>query len=315
MTLKKALSSRSKGDYSKSTLKLFEKVWQDDPTLESFVAFLSFQRDTGKILSKQQYEYLIDNYLEKDKRPNWFEFKLKWQLQNLCLEYEHHYNIQACRLNKGVKSPGILPLPWQRDGVTLIREQQKSWRIKWLEELSILAKDGIAVVGNSATLDNKSQGEDIDRHAAVIRFNQPITKPGYKRHFGSNTHTRVIAPNYRGPIPACDWIVISGPDMQYQLQNWTHLMPALKRGSAIITIPIQYWASLVKLLEAPPSAGVLVLNYLRNQPSLMGNIKPFGFGYSFSKEQTYHAADSKHLASTRHNWDAEAKAINQWFSK
>lgn len=314
MTLKQAQTARSKGDYSLATYKLFKQAWQNSQTLKTYAAFLSFKRDTGQILSSRQYQFLFQHFFEKKRRPSWFEYGLRLQLQNLCLEYEQQSGvIEACQLTKGIKAPGVVPLPWQRKYVIQLRNKQVEWREKWINDLTIKAKQGIAVVGNSASLIGKMKGHSIDSHGAVIRFNQPVTGPDSHLHFGSNTHTRVIAPGYRGPIPPSDWIVISGPDMQYQLQNWTHLSSVFKRGTPIITVPLQHWASLVELLEAPPSAGLLMLEYLRSQPTLNHKIQPYGFGYNPNEQQTYHAADSKHSATSRHRWEDEAKVINDWF--
>ncbi|NVK44435.1 MAG: glycosyltransferase family 29 protein [Oceanospirillaceae bacterium] len=312
--LKQALAARSKGDYSQATFKLFEQAWQELQSLKSYAAFLGFQRDTGQILSHNQYKYLVNHFLQKKKQPKWFEVALKLQLQNLCAEYEYQNNVsESCQLIKGIKAPGIIPFPRQKKAITLLRKEQDKWREQWFEDLNIKAKHGIAVVGNSAGLAGQNKGNQIDSHGAVIRFNQPVKGFGSHLHFGSKTHTRVIAPGYRGPIPPCDWLVISGPDMQYQLQNWRHLLPVFKRGTPIITVPLKHWASLVKQLQAPPSAGLLMIDFLRNDPRLKQHIQPFGFGYYPEKQQAYHAADVKHSPTSRHRWDMESKILNDWF--
>lgn len=316
MTLQAALDARNQGDYSIATLALFEQAWQETQTLETYAALLSFQRDLGQPLTKKQYEHLQTHYLTKGKGPGRFAGKLKRSLQNLCLEYEHnHPGTPPCPITSKQTAAGVVPLPWQRNAVAKLRQRQTEWRTAWLEDLNNKAHKGIAVVGNSGRLLGQAKGSLIDSHGAVIRFNQPATSHDAHLHLGVHTHTRVVAPGYKGVIPPCNWVVLSGPEMQYQRQNWRHLAPVFKRETPIVTVPLELWASLVEQLEAPPSAGLLMLAWLRRQPGLSNAIHPYGFGYSPSEPVPYHAADPNHPPAIRHRWGKEAELIATWFTK
>ena len=50
-----------------------------------------------------------------------------------------------------------------------------------------------------------------------------------------------------------------GPAMEYKLQNWSAVQPLLQQGSKLLTVPLTVWRTCVQQLQAPPSAGVLML--------------------------------------------------------
>lgn len=315
MTLKEALIARDNGDYTSSTLKLFSDAWEESRTLQAYCEFLCFQRVLGKPITSDQYNHLVDYFFKSKKRPYVYEFSLKRRLQNLCLEYEALNNINKhCALTNNRPSAGVFPFSRQKKCIAKIRENQNEWREQWIQSLLNDAHNGIAVVGNSATLLEKEKGKEIDSAGAVIRFNRPSEKASAKIHLGSHTHTRVLSPSYKGIIPPTDWIVISGPDMQYQLQNWSHIAPIVENNTPVITIPISFWRDLVEILHAPPSAGLLMLHYLRNHSELRPSLNAYGFGYDKNEKQEYHAIDTNHVPNNRHNWVKEAELLRDFFN-
>ena len=54
----------------------------------------------------------------------------------------------------------------------------------------LFVSDDVAIVGSSSILLDKKEGQKIDAHEDVIRFNRAITK-GFEKHTGNRTTLRV----------------------------------------------------------------------------------------------------------------------------
>lgn len=55
------------------------------------------------------------------------------------------------------------------------------------------------------------------------------------------------------------WVVVSGPEMAFRLQDWRRFEASWQDGTRLLTVPLQTWSELVSALQAPPSAGLLFL--------------------------------------------------------
>lgn len=190
---------------------------------------------------------------------------------------------------------------------------QMQWRAEFMQWLQLQrVGKGICVVGNAGSLGTQELGATIDSHAAVIRFNRFAREDALIRSVGQRVDVWVLSPGYRGPVPVgVQWVVMAGPDVRYTLRNWKLLMPLLKDGAKVLTVPLPVWRKLVLRLQAPPSAGVLLLQWLFEMNESWKNIAIAGVG-GWMGQGTYHLALVDHKADSRHRWAAECALVEQW---
>jgi len=211
--------------------------------------------------------------------------------------------------------------------------QWRSYQADWFQTLTeqIQRAQRIAVVGNSPELKQSNLGAEIDTADLVIRFNHFASEHTRSEDIGHKTNVWVVAPGYDGPFPEqFDSILLSGPDMLWWQQNWAHLGHLLldesnrhiepEQQTPVISIPLQFWQPLVKNLSAPPSAGLLVLELIRQLLSQDDNanklkkLKIYGFNFASQHGSQYHHANPQHRAVSRHNWAAESQYLRTHFS-
>ncbi len=195
---------------------------------------------------------------------------------------------------------------------------------QWCEELLAQQKrDGlpprIAVVGNGPSLRGSSAGERIDSADLVIRFNQVHTGESIRHDTGQKTGLWVVSPGFSihgGSMP-CQNLCLSGPAPFMRSSRYWSRLARLPFSSLALT-SLDSWYSLVRLLEAPPSAGILVLHTLTSHfPDL--HIEIHGFTVDTTESEDRSRAGSHygdcHKVSTRHDWRKESLLIQQWISK
>jgi len=308
----KASQSRARGDYSRETLKLYFQAWSRHRTPRQLIAWLGFQRDLGYLIKHHQYtrlKALLQQNTAKRLTQGLIGQRLR-QAQNLCAEYEWHHMLQPDI------TAGVLQTSRQKRAIHSVRTQQLQWQKEFLTYLSQQTEHGIAVVGNSGALIGQQAGPAIDASGAVIRFNQYRGDANATLDLGLRLDAWVCAPGFKGKVPDVRWIILSGPDMQFQLQNWAPLLEAIERGTPVVTIPLVHWRELVSQLQAPPSAGLLTLTWLTSQSNLKPALSVFGFGFGHRPDENvaYHLADAKHPPTPRHNWAGEARLLerNGW---
>lgn len=203
-----------------------------------------------------------------------------------------------------------LPVRWGGAAGRVTGTQLEAWREAFVAAMR--AGNGrICVVGNGASLAGKSQGGVIDAHERVVRFNRFASSSVRREDVGSRSQIWVCAPGYRGPVPTeARWVVISGPDMRWRLRDWARFQAAADRGQQVVTVPLAVWRELVAVLDAPPSAGVLMLTWLSHVLDDWSRISIAGFGGA--EGGRYHHALPRHRAASRHNWTGERELLAQW---
>jgi hypothetical protein len=97
--------------------------------------------------------------------------------------------------------------------------------------------------------------------------------------------------------------------MQFRLEKWESWKDWIQSGSPLLSVPLSVWQELVAQLQAPPSAGLLTLLWLRHLAGTWHGIKATGFGY---REGIYHAHLPNHQPSRRHRWKQEIDVLSQW---
>jgi hypothetical protein len=233
-----------------------------------------------------------------------------------------------------------------------LQNRQAAWRREFADWL-IERRGSICVVGNAATLANTGLGPRIDANRCVVRFNRfqlPTDTssprrgvPGWTQWFtrgccaqgaapfvghgmttpaqdlGSRIDVLVCAPDMVGNLlcgsyPA-RWLILSGCDVRYQLHDWQALLPLLDAGQKILTVPRAPWRRLVRELHAPPSAGVLLLEWLIELAGDVKDITAAGFQddrHPAQLSRHYHHAWPWQRAGRRHNWSRELALLQRW---
>ena len=175
----------------------------------------------------------------------------------------------------------------------------------------------ICVVGNAGSLLNKSVGELIDKHAVVIRFNNYCSDESLQKQCGKNIDVWVKSPDFHETDKLLDvdvgWTIISGPDVCYTMSDWSRVKLTLEKGGKVLTPPLTLWQDLVKILKAPPTAGLLIIMWIIQLTGKSDGLSVAGFqSFSDIEQEQYHHSSAAHKAGARHNWQEEKRLLRAW---
>lgn len=269
-----ARQQRMAGYYNIATLWLFRACWQQSGKLTDYIHYLAFRRDLGYPLSAKQHQRLVN-------WPHGLIARCLWPLLN------RHANRIKSRLLRYTN-------PEQRQ----LAEQFQHY---------LAQHASIQIVGNSATLQNQQQGQNIDQAPLVLRFNRCFSEHTDVKDTGQKTDIWVCAPDFKHQATSANWCILAGPDML----GWLSTAPkVIADQPRVLSIPLTPWRLLVRTLAAPPSAGLLVLEWLS---AIAPWCKRYVIGFSYPKNtEQYHLADPHHNAVTRHNWLEEIQLLAHW---
>jgi capsular polysaccharide export protein len=190
---------------------------------------------------------------------------------------------------------------------------QAEWRAQFAQWLLQRSAKGLCVVGNGGNLIGSGLGSEIDRHGVVVRFNQFNGGSSRAVDIGARIDVWVTAPGFSGPVPqGVQWVVVSGPEMAFRLQDWRRFEAPWRDGTPVLTVPLQTWSELVSALQAPPSAGLLFLAWAKSFLGSWAGVRGLGLGSVASGSVPYHQANSDRLAGSRHHWPAERMLLRSW---
>lgn len=167
-------------------------------------------------------------------------------------------------------------------------------------------RPAVAVVGNAPDILNRQQGREIDSADVVIRFNQTGLSERTAVDIGRRTDVWIMSPSKKLSLcpTTASAIVVSGiHPITRPSGYWTALAHIEK---ALGEFGIGIWYDLVKLFDAPPTAGALTLASLQAM-SMNLDVRCYGFTFDYKAHGTTanHHADNQ-SRSTRHNWRAES---------
>ncbi len=324
---------RKKGRYDKKTLASFFLAWRKQPSAVNLMAYLGFRRDLGLTAPMRLLRGCVghipgravsmsaDHSLQRRAYNGLYESGGARQLDPISVDVLK--NFSEC-------SPAIAAVLKKRDEtisakesvLSVLQSQQNAWRDMfsgYLEE----NRNNICVVGNAATVESSEIGHVVDSYGVVFRFNHFSASNSSvnlqtieQLDIGSRLDVWVCAPNLQPPYPieldSVEWVVISGPDVRYQLADWSNIIPLLNAGKRVLTVPLHIWRSLVHELEAPPSAGLVCLAWLIEILGTPVGIKAAGFQREEVSEKRYHFALRQHKPSPRHNWAGERVLLCRW---
>ncbi len=284
---------RAMGLYDACTLALYRRIWVRGRRWSALLAYVMFRRDLGLPLAPRDVPLLTQALGHLSPSPR--------------------------RLALGLLAEAGCPPAGQFADLAgsaiqaSIRAMQAVWRADFADWLLQRSASGVCVVGNAGSLIGSALGEEIDRQGAVVRFNQFTGGSTSLADIGTRIDVWVTAPGFAGPVPAgVQWVVVSGPEMAFRLQDWSRFEASRHWGAKVLTVPLQPWSNLVRRLDAPPSAGLLFLAWAR---SLLGSwlpIRAVGFGSAMVEGMPYHQAAPHRQPSRRHNWPAERLVLRAW---
>jgi hypothetical protein len=169
------------------------------------------------------------------------------------------------------------------------------------------------VVGNSAALLQSGLGGHIDAHVGVVRFNQWRGLDTLSADTGVALDVWVVSPGFQPtllePVP---WVVVSGPDPQAVMQRWRVVKDLRAAGATVLTVPLPIWRELVTQLQAPPSAGLLMLAWWRAMQGGWAGVNIAGIGAETSSVGVHHLLGPGHRVGSRHRWVRERALVRSW---
>ena len=308
--------ARKRGDYSPEILKSIGGRWMRDASPASLFACASFRRDLGRPLPRRWISRLLKDL---DRLP------ARDRASALAMILETDPNLPDRVLESALDSvPCTMPsLAHARNqclgrsssrAPAAIHAQQALWREQLQAVLEkAIASTGICVVGNSGALLGSGLGPQIDARAVTIRFNHCPLDPGKPVDFGGRTDIWTAAPNFCGTVPeGISWTIVSGPDVRFRLQDWSIFNDLSDRGIRVVTPPLSVWRGLVASLQAPPSAGILTLEWIRQMLGGWKGVSAAGIGGFGQSAAPYHALRQKQPPGPRHRWDLESLAVRHW---
>ena len=269
-----ASDNRKRGVYTCHTLRLYYAAYLKNPTKRAYKEFCMFCRDLGYPLSLARYKKL-QAYTKES---------------SLIREY--------------------LGMPPSKN--TLIKHIYSSQSL-WLEEFSTYVKNKkVCIVGNAPLNKNMDFTKAIETYEIVIRFNNCCSNMNDTNR-GKKVDIWMSAPDIKTSISAL-WNIVSGPNMIYKNANWKRFENTLENGGRILSTPLHIWKDMVQQLQAPPSAGILMIYWTHVIQNSFENITIVGFDID-NENKRYHHSDMNHQASSRHSWEKERELIKKWIAE
>ncbi len=231
-----AQQRRAAGWYDRRTLALYRSIWIRQRSGQALLRYTLFRRDLGRSLPRRFIATLTQRLAH-----------LNTGQRRMALDLLAEAGDRSCE--DQASDPVMSELQ------VSVRAMQAQWRADFAHWLRQRQSRGICVVGNGGCLIGCGLGGEIDQHAVVVRFNQFMGGASSPNDIGGRVDVWVSAPGFSGPVPPeVGWLVVSGPEMAFRLQDWRRFEAAWRKGARILTIPLQPWADLVGALQAPPSA-------------------------------------------------------------
>ncbi|PIE01274.1 MAG: hypothetical protein CSA79_00795 [Thiothrix nivea] len=316
----KAQRARSNGVYQRQTLRYFFRAWKLSGDINDLLAYILFRRDLGYTLSNCWAVYLERKIQHLKPARQLLVAALLFEARGKCPD---HFFPLLTAIDQ-CQSPVVLSC-LSRNGAELstlqarlgqIHNQQQDWRKAFQAGLLKQAhRGGICVVGNAGNMKGALLGETIDQHDCVARFNTFSSPKTDEKDMGYKHDIWVITPGFQVTVLPKDFsgtVILTGPDVRYQLLNWSGVSAVVKRELTLLTTPLPVWQNLVRELTAPPSAGILFLAWLKVLLGSWSGVSVAGFSALNDVKKAYHHTDAKHKPSARHNWLAEAALLRRW---
>lgn len=161
----------------------------------------------------------------------------------------------------------------------------------------------VALVGNAASIFERSDGAEIDACDIVMRMNRGFVRD--VRSQGSRTDVLCIS-------TALDWrdlrAAFGDAAIVYGNKNrWVMTKLMWRNRYSLVYYPLDSWAKLSARLDGKvPSTGLMAIDLLRKHLKA-SEIRLYGFDWKQTK--TYY---SDKVELTGHAWDTERRIVEEW---
>ncbi len=202
---------------------------------------------------------------------------------------------------------------------TDIRESVKSGTLRFTEMI-LDSKGDFCIVGNSPKEIDSGNGDRIDSHKTVIRFNAFSTRYPFYKDYGRRTDIWVRMPRNVGLTdrldPSIKQVIIGGSNWMHRMPDGVFLFAGLLRDyGSVGVVPFDIYKSLVFELGTIPSSGLQIVYWIY---SLVGPIPgECVYGFEMTDQPMY--KDRQYGATTqqvvRHNWEKERAFLELLISR
>jgi hypothetical protein len=302
---------RDGGRYGAPTLAGYWAAWQAGRSPQALLRLAAFRRDLGRPLPRRWVAPL---------QSGWSTLSRNGRRQALGLVAESApARLTAVPAADLADAAGVIPAlaalaPAAAPALARLHAEQERRRAAFADWAAARrAAGGLCVVGNAATLHGRGLGAAIDAHAAVVRFNAWRSDATAAADFGQRCDVWVAKGDYRGERPAAPaWAVLSGPDPRFRVVD-TETVALLAAGDTpVLTVPLAVWRAIVHALDAPPTAGLLTLAWLRELLGGWQGVRCAGIGSGLAGDGRYHAAIAAKPPGRRHAWAREQALVERW---
>jgi hypothetical protein len=263
---------RDGGRYGAPTLAGYWAAWQAGGSPQALLRLAAFRRDLGRPLPRRWVAPL---------RAAWPTLPRNGRRQALGLLAESApASLAALPTADLTDAAGVIPAlaalaPSTAPALARLHAQQEHRRAAFADWAAARrAAGGLCVVGNAATLHGSGLGAAIDAHAAVVRFNA-------WRSGATAAAVETVALLAAGDTP-------------------------------VLTVPLAVWRAVVRALDAPPTAGLLTLAWLRELLGSWQGVRCAGIGSGLAGDGRYHAAIAAKPPGRRHAWAREQALVEGW---
>jgi hypothetical protein len=312
------------GRYDAETEALFYQVWRKGGGLRGLVDWLRFRRELGHPLDERHAQILADTLIgtRNDLTARGLELLVEADVKESLASISWSDWLQPY----AESSPPIATVLRDAGGSLGTRAAQLAGlhrsQDRWRTAFSVFLGDcrgDICVVGNGGSLKGAGLGSWIDDHRCVVRFNHWKSDESVFDDLGTRIDVWVCAPGFLpraveiGLEPP-SWLVLVGPDVRFRRAgagvNWEPVLSMLEDGVKVLTIPLPMWKEAVALLNAPPSAGISFILWLRHLAGGLQGLSVVGFDAAGIDGGNYHHAFPRKRPGWRHDWDREAAVLS-----
>lgn len=308
---------RRRGYFDDLTRYCLLQAWRRHPSVSNLLRYLRFRRDLGLPPPRHQLERLSQG-------PLTVRGARRFVLNGLVASGGMS-TIEAVPTSQLEPFAGTTPAVAAElsrrdaDGHDLTLADLYTRQARWQSEFArfIHNKAGdICVVGNAPLAKEYDRGAVVDSFGCVVRFNHYATTESDAANLGERLDVWMVAPGIEGPYPQgsrdTDWVIVSGSDSLFRLDDWEPTLPLVADGKPVLSVPLTVWRSLVRVLEAPPSAGVLCLAWLIEILGDPAMVSALGFQLDSTGDLNSRNMRRRTWSGRRHNWVAERKLLMQW---
>jgi hypothetical protein len=171
----------------------------------------------------------------------------------------------------------------------------------------IISSNRIVVVGNSPREIGKALGKNIDSADLIIRFNNYPETDSIKADYGTKCDIWVRSIGSwveNRDEKKFEHVVVSGTNLLARGFNLNYFLHYVELSTEISVFNSVYHYELIKLLNGPPSAGLMMLYMVYRLKGRLIESDVFGFGFVDQLNEGV-TNIGKSPAGVRHHWQEE----------